>query len=243
MRTMGRIFSVDAEALIADMRADFDSAAALVSSSTAGSMKAIWLDCVGCGCITNPGPGEERQLFLGAGAGAPNMLMSEAGLTNAFAHIDANWACVNESDIIAAAPDVIVVVDASWDSAWDKLTWLYDRTTLCGMEALQGARLVQIPFSATTLSPRNGPAALDLAIASLHVRTGSVTPVRESGVSSFNLTQFRQHIFGLSCAFVDGKVNYDIIDDTNSNQQTNFAIPNQMHVLWLCALAWLAACY
>ena len=43
------------------------------------------------------------------------------------------------------------------------------------MDALKGARFVQIPFSASTLGPRNAPAAVDLAMAALHVRTGSLT--------------------------------------------------------------------
>lgn len=141
------------------------------------------------------------------------MLMREAGLDNAFENKDDGWVCVNVTDVINAAPDVMVVVDASWDTALGKLTWLYNQSDLCGMDALKGAHFVQIPFSASTLSPRNGPAALDLAIASLHVRTGSLTAVRESGVSSFNPQQFRAHIEKLQCTLEKEKVKYDILTD------------------------------
>lgn len=151
------------------------------------------------------------------------MLMTEAGLDNAFAHEDKGWVCVNVTDVIKAAPDVMVVIDADWDKALDKLTWLYNQSELCAMDALKGARLVQIPFSASTLSPRNGPAALDLAIASLHVRTGSLTAVRKSGVSSFNPQQFREHTKNLLCNLDKEKVKYDIITDgttTGSSSST-----------------------
>jgi hypothetical protein len=101
--------------------------------------------------------------------------------------------------VVAAAPDVIVVVDAAWDTALGKITWLYNHSAFCGMDALKEARLVQIPFSATSLSPRNGAAALDLAAASLHVRLGTATPTGESGVGSFNPGYLRTQTSGLRC--------------------------------------------
>jgi hypothetical protein len=141
------------------------------------------------------------------------MLMKEAGLENVFGHVTCNWKCVNESDVIAAAPDVFVVVDAAWDTAMSKISWIYNHPSFCNMDVVQGARLVQIPFSATTLSPRNGPAALDLAIASLHVRTGSHTAVRESGVKSPNAATFKSHIQGLKCTLDKSKVKWEVITD------------------------------
>ena len=123
---------------------------------------------------------------MGGGTGAPNMLMQEAGLSNVFADRPGNWVCVNVSDIVSAVPDVIVVVDASWDTAVEKIKWMYNDAEFCKLEVLRTARFVSIPFSATTLSPRNGPAALDLAMASLHVRTGSQAPTQQSGVGSFS---------------------------------------------------------
>ena len=114
------------------------------------------------------------------------MLMQEAGLKNIFSNKAGNWVCVNKRDIVAAAPDVIITVDAAWDTALKKINWLYNDTAFCQMDALRGARFVSIPFSASTLSPRNGPAAHDLALAALHVRLGTLTASRQSGVSSVN---------------------------------------------------------
>jgi len=152
------------------------------------------------------------------------MLMKEAGLDNVFAKTEGNWACVNVSDVIKSSPDVLVVVDADWDKALDKITWLYNHTDFCDMDALKGGRMVQIPFSATTLSPRNGPAALDLAIAALHVRLGALTAVRESGVSSFNPNTLREHTKGLKCTMVDKDVVYDDAP-TNDDKPTNDDAP------------------
>jgi len=184
LRELGRIFNKDVEPLVTEMKADFDQAATMVSSGLAGAqMKTVWLDCIDC-CSTEPG--EEEQVFVGGGTGAPNMLMQEAGLSNVFADRPGNWVCVNVSDIVSAVPDVIVVVDASWDTAVEKIKWMYNDAEFCKLEVLRTARFVSIPFSATTLSPRNGPAALDLAMASLHVRTGSQAPTQQSGVGSFS---------------------------------------------------------
>ncbi|CAE6971550.1 unnamed protein product [Symbiodinium natans] len=210
MRTLGSVFGVDVEPMITDMKADFDQAAALVSSGMHGSpLKSVWLDCTDC-CDTEPG--EEEQVFVGGGAGAPNLLMQEGGLSNVFADRAGNWACVNVSDIIAAAPDVIVVVDASWDSAIDKIKWMYNDAEFCKLEVLRAARFVSIPFSASTLGPRNGPAALDLAMAALHVRTGSQTATQESGVGSFSPFFLQAQT---SCQLCPLSVAHVIYDDTS----------------------------
>jgi len=156
-----------------------------VSGSTQVSeLKTVWLDCVGRCCPV--ADGEEEEVYVGGGTGAPNMLMAEAGLTNVFADRQGSWVCVKVSHIISAAPDVVVVVDAAWDSAIDKIKYMYNDAEFCRLDVLRAARFVSIPFSATTLSPRNGPAAYDLAIAALHVRTGSHTVTQQSGVGSFS---------------------------------------------------------
>merc|ERR1719450_991502 len=179
--------------MIDEIKADFDLAARMVASNMGTTpLKTVWLDCMESCC-------EEGQVFVGAGSGAPNMLMEEAGLTNAFADLDANWECVALADILAAAPDVLVVVDASWDSADSKIEAMYNDAEFCELEVLKKARFVKIPFSATTLSPRNGPAALDLAIASLHVRSGTDIPTQKSGVTSFDAAELVQLSAGKRC--------------------------------------------
>jgi len=198
MRALSTIFKVDVEPLITDMKKDFEDASQLVSSGMQGvPLKTVWLDCVGRCCKVDAG--QDPEVFVGAGNGVPAMLMQEAGLSNVFANVKGNWACVKEKDVIAAAPDVIVVVDAAWDLALDKLKWLYNQSDFCSTDVLKAARLVQIPFSATSLSPRNGGAAHDLAMAALHVRMNSVVASKESGVGSFDPQYIVNETQGLKC--------------------------------------------
>jgi len=207
MRSLGSIFEVDVEAMITEMKKDFDSAGAMVSKANDNKKLTVaWLDCVGRCCKVEDG--QEPEVFVGGGTGAPHMLMRESGLKNVFEDAEGGWSCVKESAVIKANPDVLVVVDASWDTALGKITWLYNHSGFCATDALQGARFVQIPFSASTLSPRNGPAALDLAIAALHVRKGSTTSVQQSGVSSFTPQFLQSHTEGLKCALEKDKILY-----------------------------------
>jgi len=183
MAQCGTIFQVNVEPIIQDMKRDFDNAEATISSAMHGApLNVVWLDCVGRCCSDSTC----EQVLVGVGTGAPAMLMQEVGLQNIFLNKAGNWVCVNKRDIVAAAPDVIIAVDAAWDTALKKINWLYNDTAFCQLDALRGARFVSIPFSASTLSPRNRPAAHDLALASLHVRLGTLTASRQSGVSSFN---------------------------------------------------------
>ena len=197
MQALGAIFGVDVQPLIDEMKADFDEAASLVSGLMHGQpLKTVWLDCIDCCKV---GAGAEKQFYVGGGTGAPNMLMQEAGLKNAFSDRTGNWVCVNVSDIIAVDPDVIVVVEASWDPAMSKIKALYEDNAFCQLSAVRGARFVEIPFSATTLSPRNGPAALDLAIAAVHVRTGANLLPQESGVRTYNPNLLRSETANSMC--------------------------------------------
>lgn len=210
MRALGSIFGVSAETKINEVKDYFDQANQLVSSGMSGAeLKTVWLDCVGRCC-------PEGQDLVGGGTGAPNMLMLEAGLTNIFADRYGNWVCVNVSDIIAAQPDVIVLVDADWDRAIDKVRYLYDDLGFCETEALRAARIIYIPFSATTLSPRNGPAALDLATQALHVRTGSLPADHLSGVGSFSPYLLEAES---SCKLCPLSMSYVVYDDTTDSAQ------------------------
>jgi len=218
MRVLGAIFQVNGvELIIKDMRQDFDNAEATISSAMHGApLNVVWLDCVGRCCSDDTG----EQVFVGAGQGAPAMLMQEAGLKNIFSNKAGNWVCVNKRDIVAAAPDVIITVDAAWDTALKKINWLYNDTDFCQMDALRGARFVSIPFSASTLSPRNGPAAHDLALAALHVRLGTLTASRQSGVSSFNPHTLQLQTKNSKCPLQMSAVVYDN-DDRRKNDNAN----------------------
>jgi len=166
VRDLGAVFGLtdsEIQAIIDEMQQDFDAAAAVITGQSSSGLTAVWLDCIDC-C-------GEGELFVGGGTGAPHMLMQEAGLTNLYADRQGNWICANESDVKALDPDVMIVVDAAWDTAALKLQWIYNQSFLCDASFITGAHFVQIPFSASTLGPRNGAAALDLAKAAVLVQT------------------------------------------------------------------------
>ena len=116
--TMGEIFNVPivASQLITEIQSDFVIAQQTLQEGAGHSLTAVWLDCISC-CQDEP----ERSFFVGAGGGAPQMIMKEAGFTNLFADRDNSWACVTVADIIAAEPDVMIVVEAGFDPALDKI--------------------------------------------------------------------------------------------------------------------------
>merc|ERR1712008_129143 len=94
----------------------------------------------------------------------------------------------------------------------------------CQLDALRAARFVSIPFSASTLSPRNGPAAHDLALAALHVRLGTLTASRQSGVGSFNPHMLQQQTRNSRCSLQMSKVVYD--NDGNDGNNGNAKQPS-----------------
>ncbi|HSP53226.1 MAG TPA: putative F420-0 ABC transporter substrate-binding protein, partial [Cryobacterium sp.] len=59
--------------------------------------------------------------YVGAGIGSPNMIMQAAGLRNVFADVDDTWTSVGWESVIEANPSVIVLVDATWNTAASKI--------------------------------------------------------------------------------------------------------------------------
>jgi len=206
MQAIGKIFDVNVQPHIDEMKKDFELAARMITSSMGTTkMKTVWLDCVGRCCKDDKGVPDPDKVYVGAGQGTPNMLMQEAGLENSFKDKTGNWHCVTISELAARKPDIIVVVDAGWNSAEKKVKNMYNDARFCELEALKAARFVKIPFSATTLSPRNGPAALDLAIAAIHVKKGPGNFTHKSGVSSFSQANLQSFTAGLKCPVVKAK--------------------------------------
>lgn len=196
IRQVGEIFNVQpvANQLISEIRNDFYIAeTALASLSGEAGLRAVWFDCIGC-C-------DDDQLFVGAGAGAPNLIMQEAGMINVFSQLDGSWACVDIPTIMAAEPDVMIVVDAMWDTAVEKIVFLHNHSAFCTAGFVQHADYIIIPFSASTLGPRNGAAALDMASATIHLITGSVRMDFESGVSFFDPQILMNRTANLQCPF------------------------------------------
>jgi iron complex transport system substrate-binding protein len=148
IRDIGTIFGVRdrADTLIADQKARIAKAAA-----TAKGEKVMWWDSA------------TDAPSVGACCGSPNMIMAAAGVTNAFADLSGSWADTSWETVAARNPDVIVLVDASWDPAAAKEAYLEKSPTLKDLPAVKSHRFVTIPFSSSSAGVRNVQAVEALA--------------------------------------------------------------------------------
>lgn len=101
--------------------------------------------------------------YVGAGIGAPQMIMDAAGLTNVFASVHDTWSSVGWEDVVAADPDVIVLVDASWNTAAHKIATLEANPATAQLTAVKEHRYLTVPFAATEAGVRNAEAAASLS--------------------------------------------------------------------------------
>ena len=215
IRQIGEIFNTHdvAEQLIAEIRNDFAIAEKAVQNLET-ELKTVWLDCIDC---CNSDNGERTGIFVGAGTGAPNLIIQEAGLKNVFAGIDGSWACVTVDAILSAKPDTMIIVDASWDTAISKIDFLHNHSEFCNAKFVKGGDYITIPFSASTLGPRNGAAALDMALAAIHLTTGSATVDFKSGVKFISPEALEKQTAGLKCPFKISNLSTNVNATSNKN--------------------------
>jgi iron complex transport system substrate-binding protein len=95
------------------------------------------------------------QPFVGAGIGAPQMIMSAAGLDNVFADLHDTWTSSSWELIAEADPDVIVLVDAAWNTAASKIALLTSNPVTSRLDAVTNERFVIVDFPATEAGIRN----------------------------------------------------------------------------------------
>ncbi|MCO8269262.1 ABC transporter substrate-binding protein [Actinoplanes sp. TRM 88003] len=137
IRDIGMIFGVSdrAEALITAQKARLTKAPT--------NAKVLWWD------------GGSDAPSVGACCGAPGMIMEAAGVTNAFADVKGSWGDTSWEAVAERNPDVIVLIDASWDPAAKKREFLEKNATLKGLPAVKAKKYVVIPFSETSAGVRN----------------------------------------------------------------------------------------
>ena len=134
-----------AEALVAQQRADLDS----VVPDDRG-LTALWYSS-----------GTDIP-YVGAGIGAPQMIMDAAGLTNVAADVHDTWTPFGWEDVVAADPDVIVLVDAAWNTADSKIELLEQNAATANLTAVREQRYVVVPFAATEAGVRNVSAVAEV---------------------------------------------------------------------------------
>lgn len=100
--------------------------------------------------------------FVGAGAGAPQLVMETAGLLNVAVDLPGGWGPYSWEAAAAADPDVIVLVDSVWNSAEKKKAFLAENPVTSAMTAVQQQRYLVVPFAATEAGVRNVEAVTTL---------------------------------------------------------------------------------
>jgi iron complex transport system substrate-binding protein len=189
---IANIFGVQANAmqLIENIDQHFKSAFKVVSDSqTAGEtarLKVLWIDSQ----VSNKNP------MIAACCGAPNLIIKEAGGVNAFPELGkdtkATWASGNTApswdDIAKADPDVLVIIDASWDPADKKIFHLCNSTggETKGLRAVQNRAFITVPFSGSTLGVKNGAVAYNLAEAMVAIVRGRTLDADDFSVVTIN---------------------------------------------------------
>ncbi len=143
----GAIFGVpDAAAdLVAEQRAALD----VIEPNDAG-LTALWYSS-----------GDDTP-YVGAGIGAPQMIMAAVGLENIAADVEDTWTAMGWEAIVAANPDVIVLVDAAWNTAEQKIAHLEQNPATAAMPAVQQRRYLIVDFPATEAGVRNVDAVASL---------------------------------------------------------------------------------
>ena len=136
----GAIFGIPdaATELVAQQRAELD---AIEPNSEA--LTALWYSS-----------GDDTP-YVGAGIGAPQMIMQAAGLENVAADVEDTWTAMGWEAIVAANPDVIVLVDAAWNTAEAKIAHLESNPATAALPAVQEQRYVIVDFPATEAGVRN----------------------------------------------------------------------------------------
>lgn len=147
IRQVGAIFGVQdrAEALITKERATLAGAKKPKARTTA-----LWYSS------------GDATPYVGAGIGAPQMMMDAAGLTNIFAGVHDTWTSAGWESIVAADPSVIVLVDASWNTADAKIAKLESNPATAQLSAVKDHRYLTIPFAASEAGVRNAEAVKSL---------------------------------------------------------------------------------
>ena len=143
----GHLFGADdaAATLVAEQRADL----AAISADTRG-LSALWYSS-----------GSDIP-YVGAGIGAPQMMLDAAGLTNIASEVQDTWTSFSWEAVVDADPDVIVLVDASWNTADSKIAALEANPATANLAAVQDGRYLRIPFAAGEAGVRNVAATASL---------------------------------------------------------------------------------
>lgn len=93
--------------------------------------------------------------YVGAGIGAPAMLMDAAGLENAFADEHNTWMSASWEKVAEINPDVLVLIGSPGNTVDDKIALLSSHPVTSTMDAVVDERYVTLDFAAAEAGVRN----------------------------------------------------------------------------------------
>lgn len=96
----------------------------------------------------------DKEPFVGAGTGSPQIVIDTLGGINIFKDVEGNWATGSWEKVVAGEPDLIVVADASWSTAQSKIDYMKADPVLSQMKAVKEDAFLTVPFSETTAGLR-----------------------------------------------------------------------------------------
>lgn len=113
----------------------------------------------------------DQTPYVGAGTGAPQMVMDAAGLTNVAGSVQQTWTALGWESIVADDPDVIVLVDADWNTAKAKIDALEKNPVTARLSAVKNRRYLTLPFPASEAGVRSVDAVRSLTAQLERLRT------------------------------------------------------------------------
>jgi iron complex transport system substrate-binding protein len=146
-----------AQALVAQQQAEL----AAVEPSTA-QLSALWYSS-----------GTETP-YVGAGIGAPQLVLEAAGLSNVAGDVADTWSSLSWEAVADRDPDVIVLVDSSWNTAEHKKQVLASNPTTAQLSAVKAERYIVVPFPASEAGVRSVAAVTTVVdqLAALEIPAG-----------------------------------------------------------------------
>jgi iron complex transport system substrate-binding protein len=110
----------------------------------------------------NPGNGRTAFFFdsdtdpayAGACCGGPALLMRTVGLKSVTDDVVGRWAKVSWEMVVQANPEIIILNDAGWSTAEEKITYMKNDPVISQLDAVKNERFLIIPFSETVLGMR-----------------------------------------------------------------------------------------
>lgn len=139
---LGTIFRVDASPLVTEQQEALDDL-----KPAGDGRSALWYSS-----------GSDTP-YVGAGIGAPQLVLDTVGLTNVAGDVDATWAPLSWEAVVDADPDFIVLVDATWNTAAKKIEMLQTNPATANLSAVQNSRYLVVPFAASEAGVRSVEAA------------------------------------------------------------------------------------